>query len=128
MSNRLKIKFLGSQRPQETTILNALTEISPVSIRDIFMAQSYATIILTMKMTQTSCLQQRQFEKLEQKQLKAVNNNNFAEKTVFVTTVRPFVANYTVDQLKTDINANNNVKVAQLFIVKRKDYVQNQPV
>ena len=92
------------------------------------MAQNYAMVIFNSDKDLDQLLTKEANDKLETKQLKAVSINNHADKTIFVTKVRPFVAGYSTEELKTNINLNNKVKVTQLYIVKRKDYVQGQPI
>ena len=129
MCNRLKIKFLGAQRPQEVTIINVIMDISPVSIRNIFMARSHAILIFNKAEDIDKLHTNEANNKLAAKELKAItSSDNNHERTVFVTKLRPFVANYTPEELSSNINKSNAVTVKQLFIVKRHIYANGQPV
>ena len=129
MSNRLRIKFLGTQRPNEKTIIDAITDISPVSIRDIFLAQGHAIVIFNNSDDIDKITNKEANEKLAAYQLRALSNSiHNSEKTIFVTKVRPFVADYSTDDIINNINNNNNVSVKSLFIVRRRDYSQGQPI
>ena len=91
MSNRLKLKFLGNMKPSETEIINILTTISPVSLRDIYMAQGYAMVIFNNPEDIDKITTNEGRQQLDANQLRAVlNNGNTANRTVFVTKIRPF--------------------------------------
>ena len=86
MSNRLKIKFLGLIKPTENDILNAITESCPVSIRDLYMAQGHAIVVLNQPDDIAKIMTEDVKQKLANKELRAVPNvTNTTDRTLFVT-------------------------------------------
>ena len=129
MSNKLKIKFLGAQRPQEIALMNILTEVSPVSIRDLYMARTYATIIFNCEDDVYKLLTSESEEKLAAHHLKAMpSTENWQNRTIFITKLNYYLSNFSTEELINKINSSNNVNVQQLFVVKRQNHKAGQPI
>ena len=125
---RVRINFMDGIRPSEGQVLDTICDACPVSIRDLHMGVGHCIIVVNndddIDLLQSEEIQ----EKLFALKLKVVTNNSNKDKVIFVSKVRPFMAEYEPEDIIQDVNRNNNVDVKALFIIKRRDYKEGQPI
>ena len=126
MADRIKVNFLGEGKPNELLIIHALTEAAPVSIRDLYIAQSYAIVSFNNAEDVNKLYSEEAQIKLATHNLKVAKNNKGT--AVFVSGVRPFIANFSPEELVDDINATNCITCKFVFFVKNKDYKPGNPL
>ena len=127
-SSRLKFSFIGDVKPTAPQILDIVTEIKSVSIKNIHLTPNYAIVVLNEPINISTYATTVNQTKLALKNLKFQDKTNQNERTVIVSGVSEFISCYTDRQLIDDIHSRNNYLVDQLFIIKRKNYRAGQDI
>ena len=127
---RVRFNFLNNFQPSEGLILDCICSVYPVSIRDIFIGSNHCIIVLNDATDLTHLQTDENKRKLADKNLHLAASHTPGDskhdRTLFITQLRPFLANYSPDELTKSVTEQNNVKVESLFIVKRHGYQPGQ--
>ena len=125
-NSRMKLKILSTEPPTEEHLLTMLTDISPVAFRDIHIVSFNAFAVLNNSEDYSKFKTPEATETLKQHNLRLVHDANAASMNVFVTRVGPFNINLITEELIGSINSANPFKVSNVFLAKRKSYVNGQ--
>ena len=123
VNSRMKFKILSTEPPTEEQLLTILTDISPIAFRDIHIVNFNAFAVLNNSEDYSMFKTPEAAEKLKQHNLRLVHDANAVFMNVFVTRVRPFSINLPTEELIGSINSADSFKVSNIFLEKRKGYV-----
>ena len=123
VNSRMKFKILSTEPPTEEQLLTILTDISPIAFRDIHIVNFNAFAVLNNSEDYSMFKTPEAAEKLKQHNLRLAHDANAVSINVFVTRVRPFSINLPTEELIGSINSADSFKVSNVFLAKRKGYV-----
>ena len=120
MANRVKFEFLDNLRKTEEELLSiVLAQFPDLTPIDCYITRNYGIVAFLHANNINNIFADDQVKKLKESHLlPKPNQEYYSQRTIYVNNVRPFLTQYTADELINSINAiNKNITAESLFTI-----------